>query len=37
MPFRELRNRSGLKERLRELRSADSCWQIVLGFAVFWG
>ena len=23
MPFRELRNRSGLKERLRELRSAD--------------
>ena len=24
MPFRELRNRSGLKERLRELRSADT-------------
>jgi hypothetical protein len=24
MPFRELRNRSGLKEPLRELRSADN-------------
>lgn len=37
MPFRELRNRSGLKERLRELRSADSGIEEVGSFGVFWG
>ncbi len=32
MPFRELRNRSGLKERLRELRSADRGPELCGGF-----